>query len=423
MSSSVIDILRDAYQADPNNLDIALHLASLLAESDSAQDALSIYQQILSKQPNDIPALTGALQCANKLGNANLASAYQKMLDAFGHPASTTSDTPEPPPATSASTDTTPTTTGNATLLPKLRVVGGTDAEPDTVLDSEQPKLKLDDVGGMENVKRRLQLSFLGPLQNPALMSAYGKNVSGGLLLYGPPGCGKTYIARALAGELGAKFITVGLSDVLDMYLGESERRLHELFENARRETPAVLFFDELDAMGQKRSHLRNSGMRSVVNQLLAEMDSVGVNNSNLFMIGATNHPWDVDSALKRPGRFDRMVAVFPPDEAARLSILNYHLKDKPVDNLDVARIAQQCQRFSGADLRYMIETAIEFALEDSLASGQVRPLQMADFTRAMRDINPSTQAWFETARNYALFANDGGSYDELVQYIREHKL
>ncbi len=112
--------------------------------------------------------------------------------------------------------------------MPKLRVVAGKESGS-SELDSEEPELKLSDVGGMEEVKRRLQLSFLGPLKNPALMSAYGKTVGGGLLLYGPPGCGKTFIARALAGELGAKFINVGLSDVLDMYMGESERRLHEL--------------------------------------------------------------------------------------------------------------------------------------------------------------------------------------------------
>src|SRR5438477_10971954 len=127
----------------------------------------------------------------------------------------------------------------------------------------------------MEYVKRRLDIAFLGPMRNPDLRKAYGKSLRGGLLLYGPPGCGKTYIARATAGELGARFLSVGLSDVLDMWLGNSERNLHEIFETARRNRPCVLFFDEIDALGRKRSLMREGGARTVVNQLLADMDSV----------------------------------------------------------------------------------------------------------------------------------------------------
>jgi SpoVK/Ycf46/Vps4 family AAA+-type ATPase len=304
----------------------------------------------------------------------------------------------------------------------KLRVVGGQE-NSDLDVESGKPALTLNDVGGLEAVKRRLQLSFLGPLQNPALMAAYGKSVGGGLLLYGPPGCGKTFIARALAGELGAKFISVGLADILDMYLGESERRLHELFENARRSSPAVLFFDELDAIGQKRSHLRTSGLRGVVNQLLAEMDSVSSDNTNLYIIGATNHPWDVDTALKRPGRFDRMVAVFPPDPAARYSILTYHLRGKPGTGLKLQEIADSCKEFSGADLKHLVDTAIEHVLERSLESGNVEPVHQADLLDAMKEIRPSTRSWFETARNYIFFANESGDYDDLTDYMREQNL
>ncbi len=175
--------------------------------------------------------------------------------------------------------------------------------------------------------------------------------------------------------------------------------------------------------MGQKRSHLRNSGMRSVVNQLLSEMDSIGADNTNLFIIGATNHPWDVDAALKRPGRFDRMVAVFPPDLVARSSILEYHLRGKPASDLNLNQLAQQCEAFSGADLRHLVDTAVEYVLEGSLASGDIHPLAQGHLERAMSEIRPSTKTWFETARNYALFANEGGSYDELLEYMRKQKL
>jgi SpoVK/Ycf46/Vps4 family AAA+-type ATPase len=409
--SSVIETLRTAHAADPDNQEIALHLASLLAQDNQPQTALELFQLVLSKAPSNTNALQGALLTAETLGDERLAEGYRHMLSAFGgNPAAEQAPPQEKIDKAPKAGET------------KLRVVGGRDSGGVEV-ESEDPGLKLSDVGGMEQVKRRLQLSFLGPLQNPALMSAYGKDVGGGLLLYGPPGCGKTFVARALAGELGAKFINIGLSDVLDMYLGESERRLHELFENARRNTPAVLFFDELDAMGQKRSHLRNSGMRSVVNQLLAEMDSVGSNNANLYIIGATNHPWDVDSALKRPGRFDRMVAVFPPDPVARSTILAYHLRAKPTGELDLDALAHQCQDYSGADLKHLVDTAVEHVLESSLSSGTVEPVGQEDLVRAMKEIRPSTRSWFETARNYVFFANEGGGYDDLMEYMRQQNL
>src|SRR5205085_7879572 len=140
------------------------------------------------------------------------------------------------------------------------------------------------DVGGMEEVKRRLHVALIGPIRNPELREAYRKSLRGGLMLYGPPGCGKTFIARATAGELGAKFISVGLAEVLDMWIGQSEKHVHEIFQSARRNAPCVIFFDEIDALGQKRSLQRHSGGRTVVNQLLAEMDSVNADNKGIFV-------------------------------------------------------------------------------------------------------------------------------------------
>lgn len=257
----------------------------------------------------------------------------------------------------------------------------------------------------------------------PELRRYYGKSLRGGLLLYGPPGCGKTFLARAIAGELGAKFFAIGLNDVLDMWLGESERRLHEAFEEARRAAPCVLFLDELDALGQKRSQLRHSAGRNVVNQLLAELDGAMADNEGLFVLAATNHPWDVDTALRRPGRLDRTLLVLPPDAPAREAILAGALADRPVEAPDLRKTARATDGYSGADLVHLVDVAAEGALQESVRTGDLRPIRQADLDRARGEVAPSTRAWFTVAYNYAVYANEGGQYDDLLAYIRAHKL
>ena len=207
------------------------------------------------------------------------------------------------------------------------------------------------------------------------------------------------------------------------MYIGQSEQKLHALFETARHNSPTVLFFDELDAIGQKRSQLKHSGMRSMVNQLLTEMDGAHSNNDNVFVMGATNHPWDVDSALRRPGRFDRIVAVFPPDGDARQQIFEHHLNGKPTQGLNIASLVNKTQGFSGADIKHICDTAAESAIENAINSGKVMPISQMDLERALREIKPSTREWFETARNFATFSNQSGAYDDLLAYMREHNL
>lgn len=302
----------------------------------------------------------------------------------------------------------------------RLRVIDGGEAADAEI---ERPQVRLSDVAGMQHVKQRLELAFLAPMRNPEMRRLYGKSLRGGLLLYGPPGCGKTFIARAIAGELGAAFISIGLSDVLDMYIGQSERNLRELFETARRTTPCVLFIDEIDALGRKRSFMRESAGRNIVNQLLSELDGIGNENEGLFVLAATNHPWDVDSALRRPGRLDRMLLVLPPDPPAREAILRSGLAERPTADLDFAAIVPKTEGYSGADLVHLCESAAELAMADSLASGTARPISMDDFRRALAEARASTRSWFETARNYAQFANDGGMYDDLLAYMRRNKL
>jgi len=405
---SVIAALAAAVQADPTNLPLRLHLAGLLLAAGDGAAALDHFAFVLSRDPVHLEALQGAASAAAQAGDAGRAAGYERLLEGLG--GAVPAARPAPPAK--------PEEPDAADKPPRLRVIdaadrfGGED-------EGEMPKVTLGDVGGMEEVKRRLNVAFLGPLRNPALRKMYGKSLRGGLLLYGPPGCGKTFIARATAGELGARFVSVGLADVLDMWLGESERKLHEIFQTARRNTPTLLFFDEIDALGHKRSQLRGHGGRNVVNMLLSELDGISADNQGVFVLGATNHPWDVDTALRRPGRFDRMVLVLPPDEKAREAILRFHLHERPAEGVDAAWIASRTAEFSGADLAHLCESAAELALEESLQSGTARPLTTADFKRALKEVRPSVRAWFDTARNYAMFANEGGLYDDLLAYIK----
>ena len=290
----------------------------------------------------------------------------------------------------------------------------------DAVFDLERPRLTLDSVGGMSQAKARLEASFLAPLRNPELRRMYRKSLRGGLLMYGPPGCGKTYLARALAGELQAGFISVQITDILDQMMGNSERNVRELFLAARRAAPCVLFFDEIDALGQRRSQTRNSALRGTINQLLTELDGVEQDNDGVFVLAATNQPWDVDPALRRPGRFDRTVLILPPDEEAREAIFRHHLQHRPIAGIDTKRLAKRSDGLSGADISYACELAAENALMDSVQSGEPRPIGMPDLEHALADIQPSIGPWLETARNLVTFGEDDGTYKDLRGYLKK---
>ena len=399
--ASVLAALEAAVVADPGNPALRVHLASLLVMSGDPRRALEHAQVALSVLPDDSEALAVARDAARAAGEVQRADSYSRLLGAVDQPL--LSEQPERLAAESA-----------PGLESELSEV---DTEP------ARSRVTLADVGGLEEVKARLDAAFLAPLRNPELRRYYGKSLRGGLLLYGPPGCGKTFLARAVAGELGAKFFAVGLSDVLDMWLGESERRLHEMFEVARRAAPCVLFLDEIDALGRKRSQLRQSAGRNVVNQLLAELDGAVSENEGVFVLAATNHPWDVDTALRRPGRLDRTVLVLPPDRAARAAILNRALTERPVDRVDVSKLARQTDGYSGADLAHLVEVASERALQVSLRTGEMRPITQSEFDEARAEVPSSTRAWFSVAHGYAVYANEGGQYDDLLSYVREHKL
>ena len=289
---------------------------------------------------------------------------------------------------------------------------------PPTSADLSLPTLNFADIGGMESIKEEIRMKIIHPLKNPALFQAYGKKIGGGVLLYGPPGCGKTLISRATAGEIKANFLSVGIHQILDLYLGNSEKNLHALFELVRRHTPAVIFFDEVDALAADRNDHKGSAGRTLINQFLAEMDGNVGNNDGLLILGATNAPWHLDPAFRRPGRFDRILFVPPPDESARCSIIEVIARDKPIHTLDVASLAKKTRDFSGADLQAVFNLAIERSLSRAIRENRLIPLDTEDLIKAAREIKPSTKAWFESAKNYAIYSNQSGFYDDVLAFL-----
>ena len=295
--------------------------------------------------------------------------------------------------------------------------------DEDMFTETERPDIDFSAVGGMEDVKDEIRLKIILPMSNKELYATYGKKAGGGILLYGPPGCGKTHIARATAGEVKAGFMSIGLNDVLDMWIGRSEEKLHAIFEQARNNTPCVLFFDEVDALGASRSDIRSgTGGRHLINQFLAELDGVDSNNEGVLILAATNAPWHVDSAFRRPGRFDRVIFVPPPDDLAREELLGLQLHGKPVDNVDCKKVARKLSDFSGADIAAIVDVTVEDKLRAAMQSGVPVPIATGDLLKASGKLKPTTKDWLASARNYALYSNESGLYDDVLTYLKIRK-
>lgn len=279
-----------------------------------------------------------------------------------------------------------------------------------------------EDVGGLNDVKDIIRMKIIKPFTSPMLFKKFSKKVGGGILLYGPPGCGKTFIAKATAGECNAEFIPVHITDILNPYLGISEQNVKDIFFQARAKKPCILFFDEIDTIGYNRSKLNSEHMRPVIDQLLTEIEGIDSNNDKLLIIGATNMPWDVDPAFKRPGRFDRTVFVQPPDIVARTAIFKIKLKNKPIGEIDYIKLAEQTELYSGADIENVVELATEKVINSILSSGVERPIMLNDLLEAISETKPSTLEWLKTIKNYVKYANQSGLYDDAEKFLSKYK-
>ena len=410
--------LLDAVRRAPDDPDLRSLLCDRLLAAGRNEQALEQASIVLASAPDDVTALRVAATAVGHLGDLTRSLAYWRIHDALSSAEEPRSDTasspgllPNPPQVESSPSIPEPVPTGEASSA------GSSEGTWPGL--EEDPGISLADVAGMDDVKRRLHSMFLTPLENPQLREMYATDLRGGLMLYGPPGCGKTYIARALAGELGTRFIHIGIPDILDMWIGNSEANVHAVFEHARSQSPVVLFLDEVDVLGASRAALRSNAMSGVVAQLLVEMDGLAGGNDGIFVLAATNQPWSVDTALRRPGRFDRMLFVAPPDATARAAILSHHLANRPTAaDIDCAAIAHHTAGFSGADLAAIATDAAQEALADSVASGTPRPICQADLQRALQQRSPTTEPWLDIARNVVSFSDSNGEFSDLADYL-----
>ena len=306
--------------------------------------------------------------------------------------------------------------------LVQLNVLkGGKDTSKFSINEWSKPIVNFEMVGGYDDLKETISMKIIKPFNSKGLFSKYKKKVGGGILMFGPPGCGKTYMAKATAGECQAVFSAIHITDILDPYLGVSERNIKDIFSNARRKKPCVLFFDEIDTIGYNRAKLSSEHMRPIIDQFLAEIEGIDSDTQNMLIIGATNMPWDVDPAFKRPGRFDKVIFVPPPDKKAREEILKLKMLDRPQEKvIDYNSIAEKTEMYSGADLENIIETATENVINEIMKTGVERPINTKDLLKAVAHTRPSTIEWLKTIKNYVKYSNQSGIYDDVERYLSQ---
>jgi len=269
------------------------------------------------------------------------------------------------------------------------------------------PDTRFSDIGGLEPIMRLIRETIEYPLKYPEISRQYGKVAGGGLLFFGPPGCGKTLLARAAAGECGVTLVNVNLAHVLDKWVGNSEKAVSMVFAAARKRAPSILFFDEVDAIGGNRANLQTGWEKKLISQLLIELDGLTSINENVMVLAATNTPWEVDFALRRPGRLGKLVFVPPPDAQARADVLRIYLGQKPLvaEDIDMQALAVSLEHYSPDAIRQMVENAAAIPWREAIETGEVRPIGERDLRQAISQTPPDLAEWEKVVSRYEEFA------------------
>ncbi len=273
--------------------------------------------------------------------------------------------------------------------------------------DLKVPETRFSDIGGLEQVKQLIRETIEYPLKYPEVSEKYGKVAGGGLLLFGPPGCGKTMLARAAAGECGVTLVNVNLAHILDKWVGNSEKAVSMVFAAARKKAPSILFFDEVDAIGGNRANLQTGWEKKLISQLLIELDGVGGASRSVMVLGASNSPWEVDFALRRPGRLGRLVFVPPPGSGERAEIFRLYLSQRPLvaEGIDYQALGEITAQYSPDAIRQVVENAASIPWRAAISSGEARPIGQADLTQAIEQTPPDLTEWEKVVSRYQDFA------------------
>jgi len=261
---------------------------------------------------------------------------------------------------------------------------------------TEKPKLRFGDIAGLDDVKEQIRVKMIYPFTHPEQAKKYRVRTGGGILLYGPPGTGKTMIAKAVAGELDASFFAIAPSEILNKWVGESEKNIRKLFDTARGCEKSVVFIDEVESLVPRRRDSEAGGvMQRVVPQILSELDGFDVKEGqHVLFLGATNEPWNIDYAMLRPGRLDEKVYVGLPDFAARRKILELNLRDIPLGtDVELDALAGRLEGYSGADIAYLCRKVAERKFLESVEKSGEQPIGRDDFDQVLAKLSPSVSA------------------------------
>ena len=258
---------------------------------------------------------------------------------------------------------------------------------------SEKPNIRFDQIAGLGDVKEAINLRVIYPLRHPEIAERFKKRPGGGLLLFGPPGTGKTMIAKAIATELDAQFFNVKCSNIMSQWVGVAEQNLAKLFDAAARYPVSVVFLDETEALVSRRGG-NSTVMNRVIPEFLAQVDGLERHKNAILLLGATNRPWDMDEAALRPGRFGEKFYVGLPDAAAREQILRFNLDGVPMeDGIDLKALAERLDGYSGADIFGICVKATDLPFHRQIRSGADATVTASDLDQAARDVHPTVSA------------------------------